>query len=58
MTVQEIYKKETGKSPFHAVRTGFYTEEYVVWLKEYVKTSNDFTPKLFREYARNKRKDT
>lgn len=50
MNIQEIYTKETGLNPFDAKKKGFFTEHYVAWLKNYVKTSSDLAPKLFKKH--------
>lgn len=49
MSPQDQYKAETGKDIWK-IPNHTHTDEYVQWIKNYVKTSNDTPAKLVRDF--------
>lgn len=50
LSPEEQYKKETGKSIWQ-IQNHTYTNEYIEWLKNYAKTSNDPAAIAVRDFA-------
>lgn len=53
MTPQEQYLKETGANTIWKIHNHTHTDEYVEWMKNYVKTSDSIAAKMIRQFANN-----